>query len=166
MVITMNRIDKKLIFLILLAIALICSTSCMLSYNFIKLRIQCMSKNGYTWYSNIVVSQPLLINVSFIHSVHRVPEHDIVILRGRNFYLWEVWVQAFGAGVPLTPNDVGGGYLEFHEDFVVFKDIGKYIGKKLILDMSNAIYMSVEIDDFLVITKPMCQGVLIIEIRD
>ena len=130
---------------------------------YVSIIVECSVNNCKCWSEVVKVPINTLINVSFIHSVHLTPEYDILMVKKDGFYLYEVWTQSFGAGVPVTPEDAGGGKIEYVGDFVVIKLINKFLGKRISIDIKNAYNMTIIIENR-IYNLNKCRGVLTLKV--
>ena len=130
---------------------------------YVAITVECSVNNCKCWSEVVEVPINTLINVSFIHSVHLTPEYDILMVKKDGFYLYEVWTQSFGAGVPVTPEDVGGGTIKYIGDYVVIKSINKFLGKQISIDIKNAYNMTIIIGNH-IYDLSKCKGVLTLKI--
>ncbi len=157
----MNKPRTITVIAVLLGIILLSIT--VLETGRYRIEIECIANETLSSRYVIKTDAPLIMNYSFIHSVHKTPEHDILMINKTGFYLIEVWTQSFGAGVPVSPADVGGGELTFIGDYIVIKNIQKYMGTQMRIDIKNALNLTITING-MVFDKNYCPGTLVISI--
>ncbi|MEB3779663.1 MAG: DUF1850 domain-containing protein [Desulfurococcales archaeon] len=127
--------------------------------NMITILVECRRSGN-----QLIIAIPYKLNdsiiLSFIHSVHKTPQIEILKANNKGFYLEEVRFKEYGAGVPVSPEELGGGVMIETRGFIVYRSINEYLGKEIMLDLKNAMNMSVRIDG-LIITDKLCDFVKI-----
>ena len=105
----------------------------------VPLRLECPGGAGTVYLLN-----GSRLVVSFVHSVHLTPERDVLAVTSRGFYLVEVWAEDLGAGVPSSPAELGGG-VAVEGPLVAYTGVWAWRGTRLLLDLGNALNMTVEL---------------------
>ncbi len=134
----MTKVFHQNLFL-LLAIILILSTP-MLSVEVPTLIIE-----ESTSFS-IPLSRGTLVVFRFIHSSERTPWIERWIVNASGIYVEEICFSSEGAGHPSSISDFGRAKLVAVDGLYCFKDIGRYLGKVVVLGGRTAINMSLSID--------------------
>ena len=100
------------------------------------------------------------ITLTFIHSVHKTPQVEIVEVTHGGLFLREVRFKEYGAGIPASPHEIGGGVIYESEGFIVYGNLNMPLGYSLHIDLKNAFNMSIKFNS-ITITKAQCDFITI-----
>jgi hypothetical protein len=114
-----------------------------------KFQLIVYCKNNYTTNKILILefNSPTIANLSFIHSVHKTPIYDILLVNSTGFYGIQHWTKAFGAGEPDTAADAGAKRWVYDPNtgFYIFKGMNRPLGKTLYLPIDISYNMSITI---------------------
>ncbi|MEB3755378.1 MAG: DUF1850 domain-containing protein [Desulfurococcales archaeon] len=112
-----------------------------------ELIVYCQSGNIVKELFVLELDSPTIANLSFIHSVHKTPIYDILLINSTGFYGIQHWTMTFGAGEPDTASDAGAKEWTYNPKtgFYVFKGMSRPLGKTLYLPIDISYNMSVTI---------------------
>ncbi|GBF09458.1 hypothetical protein apy_11830 [Aeropyrum pernix] len=76
------------------------------------------------------------VEISFLHSVHKEVETDVMSVDNRGFWLREVRLPETGAGTPYNLEDLGGsGSVYIDQGVLVFTDLNVYRGRSIVYNL-------------------------------
>ncbi|BAN90802.1 DUF1850 domain-containing protein [Aeropyrum camini] len=94
--------------------------------------IRCSS----TFYSKAWSETVDEVEISFLHSVHKEVETNIMTVGRRGFWLREVRIPETGAGTPYNLEDLGGsGSVYLKDGVLVFSSLNVYRGKSVVYNL-------------------------------
>ncbi len=111
------------------------------------LLVYCKTRDSSRIVMTMKFNSPTIANLSFIHSVHKTPIYDILLINSTGFYGIQHWTKAFGAGEPDTPEDAGAAYWTYNPKtgFYIFTGMNRPLGRKLYLPIDISYNMSITI---------------------
>jgi len=113
----------------------------------------------------MITGMVIPVSIYFIHSVHRVPEVDLLYTGRDGFIVRAIAFQEHGAGVPSSPSDIGAVIQGESGGFIVYQNGSYRLGYSIAYNVNDVIGLDILIGGRIHLDSSVCSLLNITMVR-